>query len=145
MGNVLNNLDEDCVFTQIVIIILCINLFFAYIMFLFPMTEALEHSIFDMENTNDNRLESKRNLLRVCLVIMSSCIAIIIPNFSLLFGLTGAFGNNVLGLILPPIMYFQLKKMNETYGDVSIIEKVVGCLTTIFGVGIFFVSTYTFV
>ena len=144
-GNVLNNLDQNNIFTKIVIIILCVNLFFAYVMFLFPMTEALEHSMFDMDHKKDNKLETKRNLLRISMVIMSSCIAILVPDFSLLFGLTGAFGNTVLGLILPPIMYFRLKKMDGTFNEISIFEIVIGCLTTLFGVGIFFVSTYTFI
>ena len=36
-------------------------------------------------------------------------VAFMVPDFSLLTGLTGAFGNNILGLILPPLFYWRLR------------------------------------
>merc|ERR1712048_1199487 len=76
-GNIMNNLDQTHVFTEIVIISMCINLFFMYPLFLFPLTEALENIMFDLENANDRSIEGKRNLLRVCLVLTTAGVAIV--------------------------------------------------------------------
>jgi hypothetical protein len=53
--------------------------------------------------------EMKRNVIRAVLVGVTAAIALAIPFFSLLTGLSGVFGNNLLGVILPPIIYVRLQ------------------------------------
>lgn len=146
-GNIMDNLHSDRIFTKLVIISLCINLFFTYPLFMFPMTESLEITLFDINpnpNLRDWRIEAKRNMLRACLVVMTGAVAIGVPKFALITGLTGAFGNNVLALIMPPAMYFTLAKMRGVDEHITTMEKVIGCFSTVFGLIMLGLCTWMF-
>eukprot|EP00040_Diaphanoeca_grandis_P031637 m.189717 g.189717 ORF g.189717 m.189717 type:complete len:358 (-) comp32385_c1_seq1:415-1488(-) len=93
-------------------ILLTIDLFFTTMLFLFPMTELLERALFDEVNFGRWRTEILRNTLRGSVVVVIGLIAKGIPIFGLLTGLSGGFGNNIIGLILPPLMYYQLRNQN---------------------------------
>ena len=54
--------------------------------------------------------EMKRNVCRVTLALSAASIAVLLPNFGLLTGFTGAFGNNMLAFIFVPLFYFQRLK-----------------------------------
>ena len=47
------------------------------------------------------------NGLRALVAILIAAVALGVPFFSLLTGLTGGFGNNILGFILPPLFYYK--------------------------------------
>eukprot|EP01083_Nonionella_stella_P166409 556281_1 len=127
-GNIMNNLDSDEWYSKLVIVSLCLNLFFTYPLFLFPMVECLEMSLL-----KKNRwIQMQRNGLRICLVLLTCAISVVIPDFEKLTGLTGAFGNNVLGLILPPVMYFRLLQQSHNTAHVKLSDKLTG-LTGAFG------------
>jgi len=75
------------------------------------MSESLEREIFGTKlNNPDKQTERYRNLLRGFLVLCTFGISVGIPNFQQITGLTGAFGNNVLGFIMPPLMILKLSK-----------------------------------
>lgn len=145
-GNIMSNLDFDHWATKVVVIALCVNLLFTYPLFLFPMTESIEMEMFDIGSgmIGDWRLEMKRNALRAILVVMTGVVAIVIPRFELITGLTGAFGNNVLALIVPPIMYFKLANMNGKGAEISTAGKVVGYFTTSFGMSMLVLCVWIF-
>lgn len=65
--------------------------------------------MFDRTTFGTFRTEAKRNILRVVLVGAITAIAYLIPDFSTLTGLSGGFGNNLVGFILPPIIYLRLQ------------------------------------
>lgn len=65
-------------------------------------------------------MEIQRNYIRTFLVGITAAVALAIPFFSLLTGLSGVFGNNLLGFLLPSLFYIRLKsrKMHwDTIGD----------------------------
>ena len=144
-GNVIDNLDHGWL-KSIVAILLCIDLFFTYALFLFPISESLEKTIFDENKFGQRKIEIERNIIRGILVFSTCGIALLVPNFQQLTGLTGAFGNNVLGLILPPLMYFKLTSQNGPWKRThSIGTKIFGYSISIFGIIMLFVCVAFFV
>ena len=86
---------------------LALDLLFTTLMFLFPISEALEKEIFSRREIAQVNIWL-RNFVRSLVVILIAAIAYFIPFFELLTGLTGGFGNNILGFILPPLFYVKL-------------------------------------
>ncbi|ETO30897.1 hypothetical protein RFI_06226, partial [Reticulomyxa filosa] len=123
-------------------IFLSADLFFTYALFLFPVTESLERTLWDPATFGERSIEIKRNILRGILVFATCGIALLVPSFQVLTGLTGAFGNNVLGLILPPLMYV---KLGPAYTTVTTKEKILAYCISGFGIVMFFVCTESFV
>lgn len=143
--NVLKNMDPTSVLTKVVKWGLAIDLLFTTIVFLFPLTEAMDRALFGEEtevidrNDDDNNTGIdeeaqqyysqclataskasdrhwmfntrmwKGNALRAFVVVAVAGVALGVPFFSLLTGLTGGFGNNILGFILPPVFYYRLR------------------------------------
>ena len=74
-------------------------------------------------------------------------VATLVPSFSLLTGLTGAFGNNILGLVLPPAFYWRLmvqKGGASPAGQKGVLrrpEAAALLLTTAFGLWFLVFST----
>eukprot|EP01084_Bolivina_argentea_P239155 401965_1 len=141
-GNCIDNLNNGWL-KSLVRILLCLDLFFTYALFLFPMTESIEQTIFNVNNFGQWKTEVQRNILRTIIVFATCVIALLVPSFEKLTGLTGAFGNNVLGLILPPIIYFRLCRLRNV--SVSRQHKLIGYFISLFGVFMLFVSTYFFI
>ncbi|KAL6073321.1 Transmembrane amino acid transporter protein [Balamuthia mandrillaris] len=103
--NIIDNLSHG-VITTLVRIFLSIDLLFTFALFLFPVSEALEHNFFNPSLFGRSwKEEMKRNALRAVLVIATAGVALSIPFFSLLTGLSGVFGNNLLGFLLPTLLY----------------------------------------
>mmetsp|Transcript_15246 Transcript_15246/g.23085 ORF Transcript_15246/g.23085 Transcript_15246/m.23085 type:complete len:486 (+) Transcript_15246:33-1490(+) len=111
-SNVIDNLKHGPLATAVKLA-LSIDLLFTTIVFLLPISEALEHELFDRTNFGTFSTEVKRNALRTVACVLIALIAWAIPFFALLTGLTGGFGNNILGLILPPIFYLKLKSQQQ--------------------------------
>ncbi|KAL6059600.1 Transmembrane amino acid transporter protein [Balamuthia mandrillaris] len=106
--NIIDNLSHGVV-TTLVRIFLSIDLLFTFALFLFPVSEALEHNFFNPSLFGKSwKEEMKRNALRVLLVVATAGVALSIPFFSLLTGLSGVFGNNMLGFLLPTLLYIFL-------------------------------------
>lgn len=109
-GNVIDNLTPG-VLTTVVKVLLCVDLLFTNLMFLFPVSEALEVELLGVEAMQKPswRVEGLRNLLRTVIVVAVALVAYSIPFFNLLTGLSGGFGNNLLGFILPPLFCAKIK------------------------------------
>jgi amino acid permease len=101
------------VVSTLVRIFLSVDLLFTYALFMFPVSESLEKELFKGEQFGTVKVEIKRNILRAILVGATAAIALEIPYFSLLTGLTGGVGNNLLGFILPPIFYLKLQQRRD--------------------------------
>ena len=152
-GNVLDNLTPGVAATVAVQVLLCLDLLATTVVFLFPLSEALEAAWLRPPETDATEAlrptsstaaggranehvssaatrlagvlscvpasqaltarrrayEWRRNSLRAAMVCAIGGVAWAVPSFSLLTGLTGAFGNNILGLVLPPIFYHRLQ------------------------------------
>jgi len=105
-SNVLKNLEPGVV-TRAVKALVVVDIINTCAIFTFPMNEALTGALLG-EGTG--RLHYwKGNALRAIVIASISAIAYFLPFFPLLTGLTGGLGNNILGLILPPVFYFRLQ------------------------------------
>mmetsp|Transcript_48079 Transcript_48079/g.61618 ORF Transcript_48079/g.61618 Transcript_48079/m.61618 type:complete len:529 (+) Transcript_48079:3-1589(+) len=180
-SNVIDNLGNGKL-SKIVKILLCIDLLFTSLVFLFPVNELIEQELLgtniiskltlEANSTPSssssssrtsrtstsikpfgnllNIIEWKRNGLRTCLVIAVALIAFAVPSFSLLTGLTGGFGNNILGFILPPLFYYQLQSKARYWHDVNgkrikYFEQFILLFIFLFGIAFLFLSTYSFI
>ncbi len=120
LDNVLGNMAPG-ILTTLVKWALVVDLIFTTIVFLFPINEAIEQALLAPWAKKLpvpapgvlNFWASPRtwvvNSLRVVVAIAIAGVALGVPFFSLLTGLTGGFGNNILGFILPPAFYARLR------------------------------------
>ena len=46
-----------------------------------------------------------RNVIRICLVLITSSLAVAVPHFALLSGLVGGVSDTLQSLVLPPLLY----------------------------------------
>jgi hypothetical protein len=128
-SNVIDNLGDGNLAIWVKVL-LCVDLLFTSLVFLFPVNEIIEQEYFGPEVISrltsrasmlpsssssyslscplvslfgdlSSSLEWKRNASRTLLAMAVAGIAYLVPSFSLLTGLTGGFGNNILGFILP--------------------------------------------
>ena len=89
-------------------------------------------------------VEVLRNGLRTIIVCAACGIALLIPCFSLVTGLSGGFGNTLLGLILPPLFFLRLSYMRgrfKRWNRKKIFEVIFCSIILTAGFGIFFLST----
>jgi len=118
-GNIIDNLHPGNL-KKAVQIALCVDLFFTYALFLFPMSEALENDLTRAwERRREKGGEEKerdwevpwqfRAFLRALLVATTALLAYLVPDFSSLSALSGGFGNNLVGFILPPLFITVIK------------------------------------
>jgi hypothetical protein len=106
---VIDNLHPG-VMEILVRIFLSLDLLFTAALFLFPTSEILEFALLDRTLFGKSRtVEMQRNLLRFIMVMVTAAVALAIPFFSVMTGLTGVFGSNLLGFLLPPSIYIKLK------------------------------------
>ena len=72
--------------------------------------------------------------LRAVVVCAIACVSYAVPVFSLLTGLTGGFGNNILGFILPPLFYLKLiYDKNSEKSKMKFTEVFACAFTVLFG------------
>jgi len=114
--NVLSNMLPG-IAEKVVKWLLVIDLVFTTIVFLFPINEAIEQALLKrlphpkpgFSNFWLSRRTWAVNGLRALVAVGIAAVALGVPFFSLLTGLTGGFGNNILGFILPPMFYYKLR------------------------------------
>ncbi|GMH51572.1 hypothetical protein TrRE_jg3042 [Triparma retinervis] len=135
MGNIILNLHEGPLKTSVQVA-LCVDLFFTYALFLFPMCEALENDIRRLRG--GDRHPNQPNLrglsvsgdggggvkggaqgeelpwafragLRAGLVAATALLCYLVEDFSAMSALSGGFGNNLVGFILPPLFITSMK------------------------------------
>jgi len=87
-SNVIANLPlkgmSGYVTTSLVKILLCIDLLFTTIVFLFPFTQAMEIELLDRSTFGTFKTEVKRNGLRVLIIAAIAGVGRAVPNFSYL-------------------------------------------------------------
>jgi len=104
--NIIDNLYPGTLSTCVKVA-LSIDLVFTAVIFIVPLDVALEREF------GINPGESKSYLLRAAVPCAIAVVAKCIPFFSLLTGLSGGFGNNLLGFILPPIFYYRIREKDD--------------------------------
>lgn len=109
-SNVILNLPVSGATSKLVKILLCIDLLFTTIVFLFPFSQAFEIEILDKKSFGTFKTEVKRALIRIFIIVAIAGVGRAVPNFSYLTGLSGGFGNNILAFILPPIFFLKLQQ-----------------------------------
>jgi hypothetical protein len=156
--NVLKNLTPG-LSTHLVKTFLVIDITFTCIVFLFPINEAIEQETFGSAVspvvTTRPRLAHwftldiwRRNLSRAVLTCSIGAVAYCVPHLSLLTGLTGGFGNNILGFILPPVFYYKLRvhegywKQPRSYARLAEVAGIV--VTVTFGIFFLFLTLIVF-
>ena len=112
----------------------CVNCFISYplqIMAAFDIAE--QHPFFK----NGNRLKLKKVLMRSCVIVAITGIALIIPDFTVFLDIAGALGAGVIAFILPPLLYnhefrdeIGAFKKYSNYGIV--VFGLVGCTLSIY-------------
>lgn len=115
-GNILNSLTKGPV-TNLVKGLMALNQMFTVPLFLVPMSNSFEHRILAKNEFGTTLGEMKRNLCRLGFALAAAAIALIVPNFGLLTGLTGAFGNNFLAFIFVPMLYFERHRCIGHWSD----------------------------
>lgn len=157
--NVIDNLHPG-VMEILVRIFLSLDLLFTAALFLFPTSEILEFALLDRSLFGKSSLvESQRNLLRFIMVMVTAAVALAIPFFSVMTGLTGVFGSNLLGFLLPPSIYLKLKYDKGHWRKIKLHkllrfkrktwfllwELVVCCVIFLFGVAMLVLGLQAFV
>ena len=135
--NIVDGLDKGII-QQITRACLCIDLLFTYALIMYPFTEALDTELFDITQLNNTSVIFKGNMIRIGIVIITALIAIGIPHFGYLTGLTGGSASIFLGFILPPIFIWRLAP-----NKIHWIELYILCpLIFLFGCVMFIWSPY---
>jgi hypothetical protein len=146
-GLVVDNLPEGTL-TNAVNALLSLDLLFTCIVFLLPMSQLLEKELLDESRFGEPVMEFKRNGLRACLVLGVTLVAHGVPVFYMLTGLSGGFGNNILGLVLPPVFYTLLKRRLEAKVSgttvASNMETAACGVCFLFGIGFIALTLATF-
>eukprot|EP01065_Artemidia_motanka_P034883 TRINITY_DN42874_c0_g1_i1.p1 TRINITY_DN42874_c0_g1~~TRINITY_DN42874_c0_g1_i1.p1 ORF type:complete len:480 (+),score=165.18 TRINITY_DN42874_c0_g1_i1:69-1442(+) len=145
-GNVVDNLPDGGT-KKAVQALLCTDLLFTCVVFLFPFTQALEREMIGVSAIAEGGcfVTAQRNALRFVCVCLIAVVAAAVPSFELLTGLTGGFGNNILGIILPPLFYWKLQPADYwTRQGMRLVEEAVLAFTFFCGVCFLIMSTETF-
>jgi len=144
-GLVVDNLPPGML-TDAVNVLLSIDLLFTCVVFLLPMSQLLEKELMDESRFGETFVEFQRNVLRTALVAAISIVAYSIPIFDLLTSLSGGFGNNILGLILPPFFYVVLKRWKAMVSTKASKMELMGCIfSAVFGTAFLILTLFTFV
>ena len=125
--------------TVVVKTALAVDLLFTSVVFLLPVNQQLEEALCPLHHASTLRVRAQRFAFAAAVAL----VAYACPSFQLLTGLTGGFGNNILGLVLPPVMYWKLRR--DAGCKIGLTETIVLALIFIFGVGFLVFSTVTFV
>ena len=156
-SNVISNLPTAGATSALVKILLCIDLLFTTVVFLFPFSQALEIELLDKSTFGTFKTEVRRNGIRVMIIAAIAGVSRAVPNFSYLTGLSGGFGNNILGFILPPLFFLKLQqnkaalpadlklRIHSANPAVRCGEYFGLCFAFVFGVGLLILSTQQYV
>jgi len=122
-----NNLPVGAVVVIIVQICLIVELIFSYPLQISPVVNLIENAI---TNPEDRFYELKRTLIRICLVLVTVGLAVVVPLFDLVTNLVGAFSNTFAGFILPVAFHIKLfyHKMHWTQFVFDILVLLFGTI-----------------
>ncbi|XP_030745994.1 proton-coupled amino acid transporter-like protein CG1139 isoform X3 [Sitophilus oryzae] len=98
-GSVTLNLPQDEVLAQSVKIMIAVAIFFTYALQFYVPMEIIWKAV--KNNFSANKQTLANNTIRICLVILTVILAILIPNLGAFISLVGAVCLSMLGLIFP--------------------------------------------
>ena len=107
-GNAMDNLEAGFLKT-LIRLLLSIDLLCTGALFLLPVSRALEQELEKRTSFFRSSNLTHTRLLQTLSVVLISCIAVLVPDFALLTGLSGGFGNNIIGFLLPALIYCKLQ------------------------------------
>eukprot|EP01084_Bolivina_argentea_P074326 134844_1 len=136
-GNIVSLLDHGGIqiFTKI---FLCIDLLFTYAIIMYPFTEALDAVLFTLEQLKTKKVKLITSSIRVFIVLCTAMIAIYIPHFGYLTGLTGGSAAVFLGFVLPPLFVWKLAPHKLTVFE----RKFLIWFVLLFGLAMMILSPY---
>ena len=100
-------------------IFMAINQTLTVPLFLIPMSEAFERRLLAADAFGTPAGERKRSAGRLVLALASAGMALLVPSFGILTGLTGAFGNNLLAFVSAPVLYFAYHRAAGRWASVD--------------------------
>ena len=137
-ANIMQNLPQGALLSECVKVLLCIVMVFTYALFLQPVAELIERSFFapGLDGTPPGRALRQRRAIRIGVILVTTAIALVVPDFGLVCNLVGSVANTLVGLIMPPLFYHKLM------GDRLTLRERVACATiAVFGFVLMVVST----
>jgi proton-coupled amino acid transporter len=117
---------------EFVKISLCLALYFTYPIMMFPV-----HSVLEGLNTSGNRLVPIP-IIRALLVVLTACIAYLVPDFGKFLSLVGSSICTLLGFIFPCYFHLATFEMEELKWWQSMLD----ILLIIGGIGFGIIGTY---
>jgi amino acid permease len=141
-GNALDNMTVSTVGT-VVRVCLSLDLLFTSALFILPVAESAEAAFFAVDDlatvSSSLSITLGRNAFRISLVLCAAGLAIGVSVFQLISGLTGGFGNCLLGVVLPPLFYILLQRRASP--SLSLSHFLLPIVVHLIGWGMFFFST----
>ena len=104
-SNVMENLRPGAL-ASVVKVFMAVNQLLTVPLFIIPMAESFERRLLSPAAFGTAAGERRRSAGRLLLCVASAGMALLVPNFGVLTGLTGAFGNNLLAFCFVPVFYF---------------------------------------
>ena len=109
-ANVLQNLPQGEHLSVLVKVLLCLVMIFTYALFLQPVAELIEHVFFTatFRMASASKALWNRRAIRVAVILVTTALALAVPDFGLACNLVGSVANSLVGLIMPPLFYRKL-------------------------------------
>lgn len=120
--NIILNLRKGSI-KSIVEISLIISIIFSYIVVIVPAREHIEKGVMRwLPGLNSTVEMCLRNIIRLAIVAFTALVAIRAPYFGAVLGSVGGLTDSLQSLVLPPIIYFALTRIN--LGTASTFSRV---------------------
>lgn len=112
---------------------LMVELLVTYMLLLIPAREYLEAALLELLPQPARREESpwRKNMLRACLVLVTTILAAAFPHFGMMIGVVGGFTDAMQAYVLPPILYLRLHQH-----ELGILSRIFYSSISILGVTI---------
>lgn len=99
------SLQPVTILTTFISFCVCINCFFSYPVQILAAFDIAEQADFFKLEENATRKKVKSVLMRSGVIILITCVALIIPDFTIFLDIAGSLGAGVIAFVLPPLMY----------------------------------------
>ena len=136
-ANVLQNLPQGEHLSVLVKVLLCVVMILTYALFLQPVAELIEHVFFKatFEVATEKAALRHRRAIRVAVILVTTLLALAVPDFGLACNLVGSVANTLVGLIMPPLFYRKLMGDRLTNRERTICATIVVFGTVLMVVG----------
>jgi len=136
-ANVLQNLPQGEHLSVLVKVLLCVVMILTYALFLQPVAELIEHVFFKatFEVATEKAALRHRRAIRVAVILVTTLLALAVPDFGLACNLVGSLANTLVGLIMPPLFYRKLMGDRLTNRERTVCATIVVFGTVLMVVG----------